>query len=149
MTAKHHGESLYYANDKNIYDALRNSKMRNDDLQKLFIRRNIVCSRKTPRDVLALEFSRLTHDLKDHQAIAKRLGITTRRERLTALGLIGEIDNNDIANSIAHIKAEIEAEGGIVRPLPTVSPGKFLWRLVIQKSITENRNSVKFSTKME
>ena len=81
------GPSLYYASDKNIYDAVNQSKVDNDTVQKLFERRNIVCSKKTPRSDLAEYFSQLTHDYLDHQDIANRLGIAKRRERLTSVDL--------------------------------------------------------------
>jgi hypothetical protein len=43
-----HGPSLYYATDKNVFDALNQHKVDMPTVLKLFERRNIVVSSKTP-----------------------------------------------------------------------------------------------------
>lgn len=83
------GPSLYYASDKNIFDALNQSKVDGDTIQTLFRRRNVVCSKQTKREELSRFFSRLTHDLLDHQDLSDRLGVVPRRERVTAIDLVG------------------------------------------------------------
>jgi hypothetical protein len=72
------GPSLYYATDKNILDALSQSKVDADTIQTMFHRRNIVCSKQSPRKELALYFSRLVHDSLDHADLSRRLGIAAR-----------------------------------------------------------------------
>ena len=72
------GASLYYASDKNIFDAINQSKVNNETLQTMFLRRNIVCSKHTEREGLAEFFSRLTHDYLDHQDLSNRLGVVSR-----------------------------------------------------------------------
>jgi hypothetical protein len=62
MKKRAYGPSLYYATDKNIFDALNQHKVDAATVAKLFHRRNIVVSKKTLREDLAQYFSRLTHD---------------------------------------------------------------------------------------
>lgn len=109
------GPSLYYASDKNIYDAVNQSKVDNDTVQKLFERRNIVCSKKTPRSDLAEYFSQLTHDYLDHQDIANRLGIAKRRERLTSVDLSGSLEKEQISCAIENLVKALSVDGDIVQ----------------------------------
>ena len=85
MTKRAHGPSLYYASDKNIFDALNQHKVDIPTIMGLFERRNIIISPKTPRDELAKYFARQIHDYHDHRDIAARLGIAPRRERITSM----------------------------------------------------------------
>lgn len=110
-----HGASLYYATDKNIFDALNQHKVDSDTVQKLFLRRNIIISNKLPREELAKYFSRLTHDFYDHQDISARLGIATRRERVTSLDIAGNIVSDQFQSAIEKIKKKLESTGDIVQ----------------------------------
>lgn len=114
MNKQVHGPSQFYATDKNVFDALSQHKVDNPTILKLFARRNIIVGKKTPREDLAAYFARLTHDYYDHQDIAQRLGITTRRERLTSLDLTGINEKSDIKQSIAQLKVELESTGDVV-----------------------------------
>ncbi|NKJ23852.1 hypothetical protein [Dyella sp. SG609] len=113
-----HGPSLYYATDKNVFDALNQHKVDMPTVLKLFERRNIVVSSKTPRDVLARYFARLTHDYFDHQNIAARLGISPRRERTTSIDIAGIPSDSDkdekLREVIDKIKGQIESDGSIL-----------------------------------
>ncbi|OUR74279.1 hypothetical protein A9Q78_01365 [Methylophaga sp. 41_12_T18] len=115
MKKQVHGPSQFYATDKNVFDALNQHKVDNPTILKLFERRNIIVGKKTPREELAKYFARLTHDYYDHQDIAKRLGITTRRERLTSLDLKGLNDKSDIQAPIDQLKAELESTGNVIQ----------------------------------
>lgn len=108
------GASLYYASDKNIFDAVNQSKVDNDTVQKLFERRNIVCSKKTPRADLANYFSQLTHDYVDHQDIAARLGIVKRRERLTSVDLAGVLEKEHISCAVENLCKALSIDGDTV-----------------------------------
>lgn len=105
------GPSLYYASDKNIYDALNQSKVDQDTVQAMFRRRNIVCSKQTSRQELSEFFSRLTHDSLDHLDLSKRLGINKRQERVTALYLKGDISPAAITRTVDVIRQAVLAEG--------------------------------------
>lgn len=108
------GASLYYASDKNIFDALCRSKVNSETIQQMFLARNIIVSKKTDREDLASYFSRLPHDLADHQSIAARLGVITRRERSTSVEMILPIKDEELANAIKVLKAELEKSGDVV-----------------------------------
>lgn len=108
------GASLYYASDKNIFDALCRSKVNSETIQQMFLARNILVSKKTDREDLAAYFSRLPHDLTDHQSIAAKLGVITRRERLTSIDLTLPITNEELTNAIKVLKTELEQDGDVV-----------------------------------
>lgn len=108
------GPSLYYASDKNIFDALNQSKVDQDTIQAMFRRRNTICSKHTPRDELARFFSRLTHDALDHRDLSARLGIASRRERVTAVDLKGSIERDSITRSVDSLKERLAREGDTV-----------------------------------
>ncbi|PHM21276.1 MAG: hypothetical protein CK604_02460 [Curvibacter sp. PD_MW3] len=114
MKKPQQGPSLYYASDKNIYDALNQSRVDNDTVQGLFSRRNIVCSKRTPREELSRFFSRLTHDYLDHKEISLRLGVISRRERITSVDLRGDIKKDDVTRAIHKIREELQSEGDVV-----------------------------------
>lgn len=115
------GPSLYYASDKNILDALNQSKVDNETLQTLFRRRNIVCSKSTKREDLARFFSRLTHDLLDHHDLSDRLGVVSRREKVSAVDLIGTVSQDALQRSVDAIRERLAAHGDIVQPTTTAT----------------------------
>ena len=107
------GASLYYASDKNIFDAINQSKVDNDTIQSMLRRRNVVCSKQTKREELSRFFSRLTHDLLDHQDLSDRLGIVPRRERITAVDLIGDpLPGDALQRAVESLKGRVGAVGG-------------------------------------
>lgn len=115
MKKRTHGPSLYYASDKNVFDALNQHKVDTPTVVKLFQRRNIVVSKKTPRDELAKYFSTLTHDYYDHKEIAVKLGVAVRRERTTSMYVSGIDDTEDLQGVLEQLKNELEASGDTVQ----------------------------------
>lgn len=115
MKKRVHGPSLYYASDKNVFDALNQHKVDTPTVVRLFQRRNIVVSKKTPREDLAKYFSTLTHDYYDHKEIAARLGVVARRERTTSMDVSGMSDTDELQGVVEQLKKEMEASGDIVQ----------------------------------
>ncbi|WP_091471573.1 hypothetical protein [Methylophilus rhizosphaerae] len=115
MKNNSHGASLYYATDKNVFDALNQHKVDLQTIFKLFQRRNIIVSKKTPRDELANYFARLGHDYFDHKDISSRLGITPRRERITSMDIIGQNDIESVKAACSKLQHELEAAGDVVQ----------------------------------
>lgn len=111
MKKKTFGPAIYFASDKNIFDALIQHKVDAPTMAALFERRNVIVSRKTPRDELAEYFSRLTHDYYDHRIISEKLGSPSRRERTTSMDLVGKIDPEEMKLALEEIKKEITAAG--------------------------------------
>lgn len=110
------GASLYYASDKNIYDALNQSKIDGDTIQSMFRRRNIICSKSTKREDLSQFFSRLTHDLLDHQDLSEKLGIVPRRERMTAVDLLGDAPGDlALQRAVEQLKSKLTMQGDVVQ----------------------------------
>lgn len=101
------GQSLYYASDKNIFDALNRSRVTNDTIQELFLARNIIVSKQTEREILALYFSRLPHDLEDHKNISAKLGVVARQERLTSVEVEISAKSEDFEKAIAAVKKQL------------------------------------------
>lgn len=132
------GPSIYYATDKNIYDALNQSKIDAETIQSMFRRRNIVCSKLTKRGDLAKFFSRLPHDYLDHQDLSDRLGVTPRRERVTAVDLVGKTISMDATQrAVESIKSKLQSDGDTVRI--TQEGSKFY--LSVSYSVVDYRRS--------
>lgn len=108
------GASLYYASDKNIFDALCRNRVNSETIQNMFQARNILVSKKTERKDLASYFSRLPHDFDDHQNIARSLGVIKRRERLASIEVKLSISEDQLEKSIKNIKSNLEQEGDVV-----------------------------------
>jgi hypothetical protein len=107
-------ESLYYVTDKNIYDALNQSKVDGDTIRGMFARRNVVCSKKTPREELSSYFSRLTHDFLDHQDIATKLGLAARREKTTSLDISNVIVPAELDKALLSLESVLKANGDVI-----------------------------------
>lgn len=114
MSKGKHGASLYYATDKNLFDALNQSKVDAETIQNIFTRRNIVTSKKTPRFELSLYFSRLSHDYLDHKDLSIRLGITSRRERITSVDLDHIPENDVVDTAVERLSESLRKEGDLV-----------------------------------
>lgn len=110
-----YGPSIYYATDKNVFDALNQHKVSKPAIQSMFLRRNILVSPETPRVELSAYFSLLNHDYKDHQDIANRLGVVARRERTTSMAIEGVENRHDLVAAIEDIKKELEGTGDVVK----------------------------------
>lgn len=108
------GPSLYYVSDKNIFDALNQSRVDTETVRRMFERRNIVCSKKTPREHLARYFSTLTHDYLDHQDIAEKLGSISRRERTTTLEIQNPITSDNLEQALSKLTDTLRQTGDIV-----------------------------------
>ena len=73
MKKRKFGPALYFASDKNVFDALvQKHKVDAQTLTTLFRNRNTIVSKATDREVLADYFSRLTHDYYDHKLISEK-----------------------------------------------------------------------------
>jgi hypothetical protein len=137
MKKPEHRTSLYYASDKSIFDALNQSKVDSETIQKLFGRRNTVCSKRTPRTDLSRYFSRLTHDQIDHQDIALRLGVVTRRERVTSVDLQAEISKDQITCVIEKLAGTLKVDGDTVQ----ISKNGSAISLIVQYTEIDYRRS--------
>lgn len=115
MKKRLHGPSLYYATDKNVFDALNQHKVDIPTVMNLFQRRNIVIGKKTPREDLAMYFARLPHDYYDHQEISARLGVAARQERITSMDVKGIDEIEQLKVGVDQLKQELEASGDVVQ----------------------------------
>ncbi|UOD27677.1 hypothetical protein INH39_19455 [Massilia violaceinigra] len=102
------GPSLYFANDKVIFDSLNQHAVKADLIRELLNERGILVSAETPKERLAQYFSRLTADYFDHKSIASKLGRVAKRERITYSELKGDIKQSDVVQSLNEIKAELQ-----------------------------------------
>lgn len=114
MKRPKHGPSLYFASDKNIFDALNQHKVDAKTVVSLFERRNIIASSETSREELSTYFSQLQHDYYDHQDISSKLGIIPRRERIATMQISGAIDKDSLKTATSLIKKELEEYGDVV-----------------------------------
>lgn len=101
--------NLYSINDKAIYDALHQSKLTKSDLKELFLARGIVISSEVSREDLARYFSRLLHDYYDYQALAKRLGSSSRRDKSTISYVdMGELTIDEVEDAAHELSDRIK-----------------------------------------
>ncbi|MEA9854288.1 hypothetical protein VDF98_21565 [Xanthomonas campestris pv. raphani] len=114
MNNASYGPSIYFATDKNIFDALNEHKIDAATITELFLDRNTIVSSIADRVDLSRKFSRLQHDYFDHKKIASRLGVVPRRERITATKLLGKIEIENIRKAVEVIKNKFEASGDTV-----------------------------------
>ncbi len=105
------GPSLYFANDKVIFDSLNQHAVGVDMVRELLSERGIIVSSHTSKEELAKYFSRLTADFFDHKSIAVKLGRVAKHERTTASELSGKIKDADIVSSLKVLKERLENEG--------------------------------------
>lgn len=112
MKKRKFGPALYYASDKNVFEALmQKQKVDTATLATLFRNRNTIVSKATDREVLAEYFSSLTHDFYDHKIISEKIGTAPRRERSTSVDLKGDIDTVSIKNTLDELRQEINDSG--------------------------------------
>ncbi len=131
------GQSLYYASDKNIFDALNRSRVTNETVQELFLARNIIVSKQTEREKLALYFSRLPHDLQDHKNISAKLGVVARQERLTTVDVKISAKPTDFDGAISAIKSQLAEQQDTM----TVSHQSDRTDLIVRYSSIDYRKS--------
>jgi hypothetical protein len=93
--------SLYYASDKALYDALRQSAFKKTDLREIFLSRGIIFSDSSERTDLALYFSRLNHDYYDHQAISKSFNSVQRKEKVALTCVENKVCTESLEKSVA------------------------------------------------
>jgi hypothetical protein len=105
------GPSLYFANDKVIFDSLNQHSVGVDLIRELLSERGIIVSPSTPKEDLAKYFSRLTADYFDHDSIAIKLGRVAKQERITSSELMGSIKDSDVLASLNALKSKLEVEG--------------------------------------
>ncbi|MHC9034251.1 hypothetical protein ACYTTR_00840 [Cobetia marina] len=115
MIKKLFGPSIYYASDKNIFEALTQHKVDSKTVYKLFESRNIIVSRNSDRDDLAAYFARLNHDYFDHKDISEKLGVAPRRERVTSMDIVGEIPFETVQKAIDSFKRDMREVGDVVQ----------------------------------
>lgn len=108
-------QSLGYANDISIYNALNQKKMTNKSLLSLFKRKGILYSDDTAKEKLAEYYSRMTHDYFDHKKIAEVLGVTPRKDKITLSEIMSDegyvIEDNVIVDLLRTMKNEINSFG--------------------------------------
>jgi hypothetical protein len=109
------GPSLYFANDKVIFDSLNQRQVSIDLIRELLNERGILVSAYTPKEELAQYFSRLTADFFDHKSIATKLGTVARRERMTYSEIKEVVQRTDIIATLNSLKRAWEDEGSAVR----------------------------------
>ncbi|MDV0440322.1 hypothetical protein [Xanthomonas sacchari] len=111
MSEQKFGPSIYFATDKNIFDALNEHKVDSVTVIELFLDRNTIVSSESNRSDLSKRFSRLQHDYYDHKKISSRLGVVPRRERVTATQLLGKIAIDEVRRAVEAIKESFEDAG--------------------------------------
>lgn len=108
------GPSLYFANDKVIFDAINQAQVNTELIRELLFERGIITSPKTTKYELAQYFSRLTADYFDHLDIGNKLGKVSRRERITYAEISEAVTKQEIIDGLTSVKAALESLGNRV-----------------------------------
>lgn len=108
-------QSLSYANDVSIYNALNQKKMTNKSLFDLFKRKGILYSDNTSKETLAKYYSRMTHDYFDHKRISEVLGVTPRKDKITLSEIISDesytIEDDVVEKLLKSVQQDINSDG--------------------------------------
>lgn len=107
--------TIYSASDKSLFDALSQRNVTNADLRELFLTRGILVSADSSRKLLASHFSRLFHDYRDYQALAKLFGGKVQRERISTVRIATESTLKDFQAAAIELKNELEQDGAVVK----------------------------------
>ncbi|MDO9504062.1 hypothetical protein [Hydrogenophaga sp.] len=107
--------TIYSASDRALNDALNQKTVTNADLRELFLSRGILVSKESSRKTLALYFSRLGHDYRDYQRLAKLFGSQAHRERMAGTRIATEVALTTFESSAYELKAKLEQSGAIVK----------------------------------
>ncbi|MGM9489609.1 hypothetical protein [Ideonella sp. YS5] len=107
--------TIYSASDKSLYDALNQKTVTNADLRELFLSRGILVSKETSRKNLARHFSRLNHDYRDYEKLAKLFGSPSYREKMSSMRIPTAVPLTTFESSAHELKAELEQGGAIVK----------------------------------
>jgi len=121
------GPSLYFANDKVIFDAINHAQVNTDLIRELLFERGIITSPLTTKYELAQYFSRLTADYFDHINIGNKLGKISKRERITYAEINGSVTEQEILEGLKSVKSALESKGNCVTI--NVSNGRIVARL--------------------
>lgn len=108
------GPSLYFANDKVIFDAMNHARVTMDQIRELLFERNIVVSAKTSKYDLAQYFSRLPADYFDHKAIAGKIGKVAQRERITYTEITNSVTRQEIIEGLQAVKNKVEESSDVL-----------------------------------
>ncbi|MES2188733.1 MAG: hypothetical protein V4454_01315 [Pseudomonadota bacterium] len=108
------GPSLYFANDKVIFDAINHAQVNTELIRQLLFERGIITSPKTTKYELAQYFSRLTADYFDHLDIGNKLGKVSKRERITYAEISEAVTKQEVIDGLTSVKAALEAKGNRV-----------------------------------
>ncbi|WP_447887808.1 hypothetical protein [Serratia fonticola] len=100
-------KNIHSVTDKALYDALNQKQITINEIQDLLLERGTIISKKTPRKVLARNYSRMTHDYYEHQKIATLLGGQLRTEKNTCVRVETDINKNDIIQAAEALRKEI------------------------------------------
>lgn len=104
---------LYSVNDKAMFDALNQSKVTNDNVKNLFLRRGTIISKETTRKALALDFSKNFHGYKDFEYLSNIFGSIGRREKLSINILNADVERSEIDNAVDEVCANLQKDGDL------------------------------------
>ncbi|MGR5078841.1 hypothetical protein [Photobacterium swingsii] len=102
------------ATDKAVFDAVNQHKITKDEILDMFFSRGVIVSKKTDKEDLAKDFSSFFHSYSDYDLLASTLGVSSRREKLTAYSLETTLNIDDVESTITKIKEQIESQGSSV-----------------------------------
>ncbi|EOI6836738.1 hypothetical protein ACMVR2_001186 [Yersinia enterocolitica] len=98
------GRNLFFATEKNIYDALHHKRITTSILSDILLRKGIILCEETTKEELIEEVCRLPHCYEDLQSLKELVQKYDQRESLTKVTLNTETNQNDLKKAIDIVK---------------------------------------------
>ncbi|HDL6787667.1 TPA: hypothetical protein PXJ90_004209, partial [Yersinia enterocolitica] len=98
------GRNLFFATEKNIYDALHHKRITTSILSDILLRKGIILCEETTKEELIEEVCRLPHCYEDLQSLKELVQKYDQRESLTKVTLNTETTQNDLKKAIDIVK---------------------------------------------
>lgn len=116
-------QKLYFANDKNIYDALHHKRITPEKLQSILMARGIFLSKTLDKEELIEEISKLPHGFNDLEYIKSLVKTYDPRESTTNITLNTTSNQTEIKSAAENIKKTCSASKGQSMRITTEKDG--------------------------
>jgi len=105
-------KKLYFATDKNIYDALHHKRITPAKLHELLMNRGVFLSQKIDKEVLIEEISKLPHGYNELEHIKKLVKTYDPRESTTSLSFQTSTNQVELKSAAEALKKSCSASKG-------------------------------------
>ena len=144
--------TLYYATEKNIYDALHHKRITTDILLDILLRKGIIVSSDSEKENLIEEVCKLPHGYLDLQELKNKVQTYDARESHTKISLTTSTNQEEVKEAVERMKKKYPTTKSEVFKITTKKDGGLSIELHyddIDLSRTELRQIDKKSVKID